>query len=327
MYLPSLLATTYDNKQIYVIDNNSTDGSVEMLAEHFPTVTVVRMYSNLGFATGYNLCLSQIDTDYFILVNSDIEVTPGFIEPVISLMETDSKIGLCQPKLLSFHEKNKFEYAGAAGGYMDKLGFPFAKGRVLLSIEEDRGQYDSNTPIFWASGACMFMKRTVYEKIGGFYDYYYMHQEDIDFCWRAQLAGFRILSCPQSQVYHVGGGSLSWESNLKTFLTFRNNYILLSRNLKRLQLPLVIPLRLILDFLGSLYFLLKFKPGISKAILKAIFAYFYWLLFSGEQRTFTGRGLENCEGVYKGTILWPYFFLKKRKFSEIVENKSSKNEK
>ncbi|WP_315816832.1 glycosyltransferase family 2 protein [Paraflavitalea speifideaquila] len=262
-FLPSLLQTTYSNKEIYVIDNFSNDDSIKVLEQHFPSVHIIRMYANKGYASGYNLALSQIQADYFLLVNSDIEVTLGFIEPVIELMEAHDDIAICQPKLRSLDEKQMFEYAGACGGWIDRLGYPFARGRILLTIEPDSGQYDNLAQIFWASGACMFLKSSIYEEIGGFYDYYYMHQEDIDLCWRAQHAGYKIYACPESVVFHIGGGSLSWENHLKTFLTFRNNYILLTRNLPLLQLLPVIILRLLMDLGGSLYF---YSKGIGELV-------------------------------------------------------------
>lgn len=318
-FLPYLLNTTYENKKIYVIDNHSSDDSVAIIEKEFPEVAIVRMNANLGYAAGYNLCLKQVDADYYALVNSDLEVTPSFIEPIIRLMETDSSIGICQPKLLSFNSKKTFEYAGAAGGWIDKLGYPFCRGRILLSLEKDEGQYNDTTRIFWASGACMFIKSAVYDKIGGFYEYYYMHQEDIDLCWRAQNAGFKIFVCPGSEVYHIGGGSLSWENHLKTFLTYRNNYILLSRNLPLAQLLPIIILRLFLDTGGLFYFLLKRKAGISKAMSKAIFAYFHWLIFATKKREVSPAGLKKCYGVYKSSVLIPYFLKNKTKFSEIIQ--------
>ncbi|MFT3701012.1 MAG: glycosyltransferase family 2 protein [Agriterribacter sp.] len=317
-FLPSVLNTTYTNSEVYVIDNNSNDDSVEMLKKDFPNVNIIRMFSNKGYASGYNLCLTDIKADYYLLVNSDIEVTPSFIEPVIELMEADPLIGICQPKLLCLDARDTFEYAGACGGWIDQLGFPFTRGRVLLTIEKDELQYDNVEQIFWATGACMFLKSDVYEKIGGFYDYYYMHQEDIDLCWRAQNAGYKIYVCPQSKVYHIGGGSLSWENHLKTFLTFRNNYILLTRNLRLLQLLYIIPLRMLLDLGGCIFFLINGKAGISKAIFKAQFAYLYWILFVRNKRNHQPRGYRNCFGVYKSTILISYFLKKKRKFLEIV---------
>jgi len=314
-----VLATTYSRKEIYVIDNCSDDDSIKMLQEYFPSVNVIRMYSNKGYASGYNYGLSQINAEYYLLLNSDIEVTTGFIEPLVHLMESDSSIAACQPKLLSLDEKRKFEYAGAAGGWIDWAGFPFTKGRVLLTIEEDVGQYDAVEEIFWASGACMILRSSMYKKVGGFYDYYYMHQEDIDLCWRFRNCGYKIYSCPESVVYHIGGGTLSWENHLKTFLTFRNNYILLTRNLTTLQLLPVICFRLTVDMIGCLYFLFKKKKGISKAIFKAEWAYAYWLLFYRNKKNNQPKGMKKVNGIYRGIIIFPYFFQKKRRFSEIIQ--------
>lgn len=317
-FLPSVVRARYPNKEIYVIDNNSADESVAMMKTDFPEVHLLIMAENKGYATSYNYGLSTIQADYYILLNSDIEVTEDFMTPIINLMEKNPGIGICQPKLLSLAEKQTFEYAGAAGGWIDRMGYPFARGRVLLTVEKDSGQYDAVQEIFWATGACMFLKKEVYQKIGGFYDYYWMHQEDIDLCWRAQKSGFKIYTCPDSVVYHIGGGSLSWENHLKTFLTYRNNYILLSRNLPVYRsLPLLL-LRMAADSTGSVYFLFKRKSGISKAMIKAIFAYFYWLFFYPDKKNLQARGFKNMAGVYNGTILFPYFFKNRRKFSDIV---------
>ncbi len=323
-FLPSILSTTYAEKEIYVIDNNSSDGSITMLRNEFPTVNIIEMHDNKGYATGYNICLQQVQADYYILVNSDIEVTPSFIEPVIELMESEDSIGICQPKLLSLDNKNMFEYAGACGGWIDRLGYPFTRGRVLLTIEEDSMQYEDVTQLFWATGACMFIKDTVYKKIGGFYDYYYMHQEDIDLCWRAQNAGFKIYVCPQSVVYHIGGGSLSWQNHLKTFLTYRNNYILLSRNMPLKHLLPMLITRLVLDTGGSIFFLIQGKTGISRAMIRAVFSFFYWMLFIDKGKS-NRKGLQHCKGVYKNTILLPYFFKRKRSFTSIVKSQKQTN--
>ena len=320
-FLPSVINAKYTDKEIFVIDNNSTDNSVAMMNKDFPEVHLIIMPENKGYATSYNYGLSTIKADYYILLNSDIEVTENFITPIIALMEKDPGVGICQPKLLSLSEKQTFEYAGAAGGWIDRMGYPFARGRVLLTVEKDSGQYDAVQEIFWATGACMFLKREVYLNIGGFYDYYWMHQEDIDLCWRAQKSGFKIFTCPDSIVYHIGGGSLSWENHLKTFLTYRNNYILLSRNLAFYQsLPLLI-LRIVADCTGSIYFLFKRKSGISKAMIKAIFAYLYWLFFYPNKKNLQAKGFKNMAGVYEGSILFPYFFKNRRKFSDIVSDK------
>ena len=319
-FLPALLSADYDNKEIYVIDNNSTDDSVLILQQHFPSVHILQTNGNIGFAGGYNFGLAQIKATYYLIVNSDLEVSHNFIPPLVSLLEENPHIAICQPKLLSLDNIKKFEYAGAAGGWIDKLGFPFTRGRVLTTIEEDNNQYDRPEPIFWASGACMCIRASVYEKTGGFYAYYYMHQEDIDLCWRIQNMGYAIYSCPQSVVYHLGGGSLSWENHLKTFLTFRNNYIMLSRNLPFAQAFLIVAVRLLADFAGCFYFLFKKKAGISKAILTAGFAYFYWLLFCFDKKHHQPKGWNNNTGIFNGTILIPYFLKNKKKFSELVKN-------
>jgi GT2 family glycosyltransferase len=321
-FLPFVLSATYPNKAVYVIDNHSADDSLAMLVEYFPTVRIIRMYSNEGYASGYNRGFEQIQSDYFILVNSDIQVTAGFIEPVIELMEKDPSISICQPKLLSLDDPSRFEYAGAAGGWIDRLGYPFAKGRVFLSLEQDKGQYDQAGQLFWASGACMFLKSSVYRTIGGFYEYYHMHQEDIDLCWRAHQAGLKIYSCPQSVVYHIGGGSLSWKNNYKTFLTFRNNYILLTRNLSLVPGVAVLSFRLAADLIGSLYLMLTGRPGIGWAIFKAQWAYLFWLLFVPHKMHGQPKGFRNHPGVYRGTILWPYFMGNKRKFADIIHEAS-----
>jgi len=318
-FIPSLLAATYSNKKIYVIDNNSTDNSLEILRTHFPEVNILALPENNGFANGYNIGLSQIIADYYLIINSDIEATPNFIEPLVTLMEKDKLIAACQSKLLSLSDKRTFEYAGAAGGWIDKLGFPFAKGRIFTTIEEDNGQYQQAEPIFWASGACMFLRSDVFKELGGFYEYYYMHQEDIDLCWRAQNSGYTIYSCPQSVVYHIGGGSLSWQNHLKTFLTFRNNYIMISRNLPFFQAAFIITIRLLIDFIGCFHFALTGKAGISKAIFKAEFAYFYWLLFYPNKRNKQAKGWLTKSGIYKGTVLIPYFLKNKRMFSKILK--------
>lgn len=317
-FLPYVLGTTYENKTVYVIDNHSADDSIAMLEEFFPSVQLIRMYSNAGYASGYNRGFEQIQSDYFILVNSDIQVTPGFIEPAIELMEHDPSIAICQPKLLSLDDPGRFEYAGAAGGWIDRLGYPFAKGRVFLNLERDHGQYDQPGELFWASGACMILKSSVYRTIGGFYDYYHMHQEDIDLCWRAHQAGLRIYSCPQSVVYHIGGGSLSWENHYKTFLTFRNNYILLTRNLPLLSSLALLAFRLPVDLIGCLYLILTGRLGIGLAIFKAQWAFLFWLTLVPHKMHRQPKGLRRLPGVYQGTILWPYFLENKRTFAQII---------
>ncbi len=222
-FLPSVLASTYTDYSVIVADNGSTDDSIAFLAANFPQVRIINNGQNFGFAKGYNEALKLVESEYYILLNSDVEVSPGWIEPMVSLLENDAQMAACQPKILSYHNKTMFEYAGAAGGWLDKYGYPFAKGRVFDICEEDKGQYDQVEPIFWASGAALFVRSTVYHQMKGFDEYFFAHQEEIDLCWRIQLAGYTVFSCPSSVVYHVGGGTLPKGNSLKTFLNFRNN--------------------------------------------------------------------------------------------------------
>ena len=324
-FLPAILSCTYTNKTVYVIDNDSKDESIRFLESRFPTVRIIAIKENLGFAGGYNVGLAHIQSDYFLIVNSDLEVSEGFIEPLISLMERDLQIAACQPKLLSLDDKTMFEYAGAAGGYIDKWGFPFTRGRVLTTIERDEAQYDNTAQVFWATGACMCIRSSIYHQTEGFYNYFYMQQEDIDLCWRLRNMGYTVYACPDSIVYHMGGGSLSWEDHLKTQLTFRNNYILLARNLQWWKALPIILMRLIFDLGACIYFLGLRKPGISKAVFRAGFAFAKWLIIAKNKFHAQPKGWPGSIGIYKGTILFPYFLGGKKKFSELVPVKRSPN--
>lgn len=199
-FLPSVLASTYVNKEVVVIDNASSDGSVLFLQEHYPSVRVIQLSQNFGFAKGYNEGLKQVTTPYYVLLNSDVSVMPGWIEPVIALMESDHAIAACQPKLLQYHQPSLFDYAGGAGGWLDYLGYPFARGRIFDICEEDEGQYDESAPVFWASGAAMFVRAPVYHELGGLDEYFFAHQEEIDFCWRVQLAGYSVYKIGRAHV-------------------------------------------------------------------------------------------------------------------------------
>ncbi|HQU56910.1 MAG TPA: glycosyltransferase family 2 protein, partial [Chitinophagaceae bacterium] len=226
-FLPSVLATQFSDFKVVVADNGSTDHSVQFMQTHYPDIQLIRFDKNLGFAKGYNEALRQIDATYYAILNSDVEVTADWIQPMVHLLDGNPKIAACQSKLLSYSEKNKFEYAGGAGGWIDKYGYPFAKGRIFDYCEEDKGQYDEVEPIFWASGAALFIRSSVFHEMQGFDEYFFAHQEEIDLCWRIQLAGYQIYACPKSVVYHVGGGTLPKGNSLKTYLNFRNNRIML----------------------------------------------------------------------------------------------------
>ncbi|HXB46048.1 MAG TPA: glycosyltransferase family 2 protein, partial [Puia sp.] len=256
-FLPSVLESTYANKEVIVADNSSTDDSVQFLRQQFPQVRIISLKENYGFAKGYNEALKLVEGDYYVMLNSDVEVTPGWIEPVIELLESEKTIGAAQPKILSYNQRDKFEYAGAAGGWMDYLGYPFARGRVFDTCENDEGQYDSAAPIFWASGAAMFVRAAVFYQLNGLDNYFFAHMEEIDFCWRLQLAGYSVYACPKSKVFHVGAGTLHKDSSQKIFLNFRNNLIMLAKNMTWVELVWKIPFRFLLNAITGLKFLMS----------------------------------------------------------------------
>ena len=317
-FLPSVLSTNYDNYEVIVADNGSIDDSVSFLEKQYPGIRLIRFTENYGFAKGYNEALKQVQGDYYVLLNSDVEVQPGWLQPMINLLETDKNIAACQPKILSYHNKKMFEYAGAAGGWLDKYGYPFAKGRVFDICEEDNGQYDQAEPIFWASGAALFIRPDVFHEMNGFDEYFFAHQEEIDLCWRIQLAGYKIYSCPSSVVYHVGGGTLPRGNSLKTFLNFRNNKIMLSKNLPFSKKLWIMPVRNFLDTVSAWKGLLSGDAGYFFAILKAQLAFFKWWLFYQKKSIFpvTKKGI--LSGYLQKNMVWQHFAKKKKSFAEIV---------
>ncbi len=317
-FLPSVLASTYGNFEIIIADNGSNDTSIAFLRETYPAIRIIRLDSNYGFAKGYNLALKEITADYYVLLNSDVEVTPGWLEPMVALLESDKSIAACQPKLLSFHDKKKFEYAGAAGGWLDAYGYPFAKGRIFDICEEDIGQYDQPEPVFWASGASLFIRPGVYHEMGGFDEYFFAHQEEIDLCWRIQLAGYKIYSCPASVIYHVGGGTLPRGNSMKTFLNFRNNRIMLSKNLSFSAKLRIIPIRNLLDLLTALKGLLSGDTGYCIAIIRSHIGFWKWRLFHRKKSRFPITRKGSINGYYRKNIVWQHFVKKKQQFSEIV---------
>ena len=320
-FLPSVLLSTYAEKQIIIADNGSTDDSINFLQEVYPQVTILRNSCNEGFAKGYNTALKQVKGDYYVLLNSDVEVTPGWIEPIIDLMEANSNIAACQPKLLSSQNKKRFEYAGASGGWLDHLGYPFMRGRVFDYCEEDHGQYEEAGPCFWASGAALFVRSVVYHEMGGLDEYFFAHQEEIDLCWRMQLAGYLIYVQPASVVYHLGGGTLPKGNSRKVFLNFRNNSIMLAKNLPLARALWTIPFRFGLDSLSAWRGLLKGERGYFLAILKAHFHFIGWLFFYRKRSVFPKTRKGKLQGWFRGSVAWNFFVRKKRTFSEIVGNK------
>jgi hypothetical protein len=317
-FLPSLLATTYANMEVIIADNGSTDSSVDFLKAYYPSLRLIRFEENFGFAKGYNEALKQVPADYYVLLNSDVEVEPGWLAPMVNLLEGDSTIAACQPKLLSWSNKKLFEYAGGAGGWLDQYGYPFAKGRIFDKFEEDHGQYDEVVPLFWASGACMLIKAKLFHEMRGFDNYFFAHQEEIDLCWRLQLAGYKVYSCPASVVYHVGGGTLPKGNALKTFLNFRNNRIMLSKNLPLSKKLWVIPVRNLLDAVSAWKGLLSGDAGYFIAVIRAHMAFFGWWLFHRRKSVFPKKRKGSLAGYYKGNVAWQHFVKKKNSFSEIV---------
>lgn len=318
-FLPSLLATAYDNKDIIVADNGSTDGSVSLLQQHFPQIKLIRFNENNGFAKGYNIALQNIQADYYAIINSDIEVLPGWLTPIINLLEQDKLNAACQPKLLSYKHRNLFEYAGAAGGWLDSFGYPFARGRVFDICEEDKGQYDTTERVFWVTGAAMVIRSSVFNEMRGFDEYFFAHQEEIDLCWRMQLAGYKLYCCPSSIVYHVGGGTLPRGNSLKTYLNFRNNQIMLFKNLPWSQKWWKVPFRIFLDAVSALKGLFIGDGGYFLSILRAHFSFLKWILFRQSKSVFPEKKDGKPAGLYKGNIVWEHFVRGKKYFSQLIK--------
>lgn len=317
-FLPSVVASTYPVLQVVIIDNASTDDSIEYLQQNFPAIRIVRLPQNFGYARGYNEGLKQVHADYYILLNSDVEVRPGWIEPIINLMEHDRSIAVCQPKILMYDHKELFEYAGASGGWLDNLGYPFARGRIFDVCEQDHGQYDSIAPVFWASGAAMFVRSNVYQELSGLDEFFFAHQEEIDFCWRVQLAGHKVYACPSSVVYHVGGGTLPKGNKRKVFLNFRNNLIMLAKNLPPGQAWWKIPYRFVLDTVSAFKSLLEGQSIYFVAIFKAHIAFLAWIPGRRRKSVFPLGKRGKLEGWYDGSVVWKHFIKGKTRFSEIV---------
>lgn len=314
-YLPSVIASTYSNLQIIVADNASTDNSVAFVQQNFPDVEVLRASDNLGFAGGYNFFLKQVKADYYVLLNSDIRVEPGWIEPVIEQLQSNRQIAAAQPRIRAMQQPGYFEYAGASGGWIDTLGYPFSRGRVFDTVEKDTGQYNDAAPVFWASGAAFFIRAAVFHEMGGFDPYFFAHQEEIDLCWRMQRMGYSIYVCPQSVVYHVGGGTLPTGSTQKVFLNFRNNLVMLAKNLPGREAIWKIPARLLLDAVSAWKELFQGKTDYWLAVARAHLAFAgWWLQGAGTYRA----PHPPMQGVYQGSVVWQYFIRGRRFFSQIV---------
>ncbi|MDE3253594.1 MAG: glycosyltransferase family 2 protein [Bacteroidota bacterium] len=320
-FLPSVMASTYGNLRIIVADNASTDDSLDLLEKKFPSIELLTHPVNEGFAGGYNWALQRVQSDYYVLLNSDVSVSPDWIEPVIQLMENDTQIAACQPKILSYHHPGLFEYAGAAGGWIDTLGYPFSRGRIFDVCEEDKRQYETTEPVFWASGASLFIKAQVYHQLGGLDSEFFAHQEEIDLCWRMQLAGYRIMVCPKSVVYHVGAGTLP-RGGRKVFLNFRNNLMMLCKNLPLRELCWKLPVRFGLDAISAWKGLLTGDFAFFKAICLAHIAVIRYVFSKKYIRTRAVKPLKELQGVYSGSVVWQYFIRHHNRFQEIIQKKT-----
>ncbi|WP_072039048.1 glycosyltransferase family 2 protein [Flavihumibacter solisilvae] len=320
-FLPSVLASGYPSMEVIVADNASTDDSVDWLESRYPEIGIIRLPVNYGFAKGYNEALKKVQSEYYLLLNSDVEVTTGWLQPMMQLMDSDAAIGACQPKIRMYADKKLFEYAGASGGWLDSLGYPFARGRVFDYCEEDKGQYDDVSPVFWASGAALLVRAELYHRLGGLDEFFFAHQEEIDFCWRMQLAGYKIMVCPASVVYHVGGGTLPKGNEKKVFLNFRNNLIMLAKNLPLTQSLWKIPMRFALDSISACKSLFEGQGVYFKAIFEAQGAFIGWLLRHKKRSVFPMQKKGKLHGCYKGSVVWQHFVKGRKQFSEIVQEK------
>lgn len=316
-FLPSVLKTSYPNLEIVIGDNASTDDTPQFLAQNYPDIRVITNVENLGYAGGYNKVLEQIESDYIVLLNSDVEVSSNWIEPVIQLMETQDTIALAQPKIKSWHYKNEFEYAGAAGGFIDKYGYAFCRGRIFNALEDDNGQYNLSGEIFWATGAALFVKRKYWHQLGGFDASFFAHMEEIDLCWRAKNLGLKVMYCAQSTVYHLGGGTLNAESPVKTFLNYRNNLRLLYKNLPINRARLIIAIRYCLDFLALIKFVIEGKFENAFCISKAHVDFIRYVAKYKKRNNPYRNNPDTLSGYYPKSIVFDFFIKKQKSFDSL----------
>ena len=319
-YLPSVLNYSRDEATVYVADNASTDQSMEMLRRQFPEVKLIQLEKNWGFAEGYNKALRQIEADYYLLLNSDIKVTHHWLTPMVEYMDNHQDVAACQPKLLSIFDEDRFEYAGASGGYLDRLGYPFCRGRIFETVEADNGQYDYATDILWATGAALMIRAKDYWEAGGLDGRFFAHNEEIDLCWRLRIRGRRIVCLPESYVYHVGGGTLPKGNPMKTFLNFRNNLTMLYKCLPDEELKPVMRWRWWLDYLAAWeMLLLKRNVGDFKAVYRARRAFKRWRKdFEADRRAIqASRATKEIPEQRRFSLLWQYYVKGRRTFAQL----------
>ncbi len=312
-YLPSVVKYSQPEADVIVADNSSTDNSVSWLKNNYPNIRQIRLSDNYGFAGGYNRALSQVTADYYVLLNSDVEVTKNWLSPLLEKLNSDKDVAACQPKLLSFSSRESFEYAGASGGFIDRYGYPFCRGRLFDTIEKDNSQYNDPIQIFWATGACLMIRSYDYWKVGGLDERFFAHNEEIDLCWRLNRLGRKIYCIPKSYVYHLGGGTLPKSNPQKTYLNFRNNLTMLWKNLPPTELNRVMKVRMLLDYLAAFQMLLlKFNLGDFLAIFKARRAFQQW------KQSFP-RNLSTTDVDMRKhySILWQYYVNKHKYFRDL----------
>lgn len=325
-YLPSVLQHSPSWARVIVADNGSTDGSLQLLRSRFPMVQVIDLQHNHGFAQGYNLALQQVQADYYLLLNSDVEVTPHWLEPLLASISADERIFACQPKILSHRQPDYFEHAGAAGGMIDVLGYPFCRGRLFHTTEKDEGQYDQLTAVFWASGACMLVRADYFHQLGGFDGDFFAHMEEIDLCWRAKNAGYKVVYCPQSTVYHLGGGTLAYKNPRKTYLNFRNSLVALIKNEKRAYLWQRLFVRMCLDGVAGIRFFLQGEWAHLWAVLRSHF-YLYANIgkLKSKRRAAQSTAVCFCHPErLKTSIVAAYFIKGIRRFGDLKTDEASK---
>ena len=309
-FLPKAIQYT-PQAEIIVADNASTDHSIEFLSKNFPEVKLIKFASNYGFSLGYNIALKQISAKYFVLLNSDVEVTPNWLVPILDFMEKHPDCAACQPKILSFKDKECFEYSGASGGYLDYFGYPFCRGRIFDTIEKDHGQYDDIQKIFWASGACLMIRSEVYFQVGGLDKDFFAHMEEIDLCWRIHTIGLQINVIPSSVVYHIGSGTLLRSNPFKSYLNFRNGLYLLLKNLPLSKLIFKLPIRIILDWMAVIKFLIEKKPEHSLAVIRAH-------LYVTRKIVHTLKKRDKVSDVkHKRILVYEYYIKKNKKFANL----------
>lgn len=319
-YLPSVCKYTQgDDVQVVVADNGSTDDSIEFLQREYPQVALIQLDQNYGFAEGYNKAIAQVDAEYVVLLNSDVEVTENWHTVLTEYMDAHPEVAACQPKILAYYDKAKFEHAGAAGGFIDKYRFPYCRGRVLGKVEEDRGQYDQPIQIFWATGAALFIRKKAYDEVGGLDGTFFAHMEEIDLCWRLNSRGYQVMCVPQSKVYHLGGGTLNVDNPRKTYLNFRNNLLMIYKNETEERVGSVLRARKFFDNLAALMYLMKGDKENFEAVRKAR-KEFHSIKHQYDDKRAENMRLQQVTQFpfnYDGSIVWGYYAFNKKLYTDL----------